>query len=68
MLDGTALSVANYDATLAGWSAQPNIGNNVFLGVNGLEYCQEAGRNVLVNDKFWFVIGDSKTTDPTCSN
>jgi hypothetical protein len=39
MLDGTNLSITNYDATLIGWNGLPSLQNGVTLGANGLYYC-----------------------------
>lgn len=64
MLNSTALSVANYDATLIAWQQQ-NVKTNVTLGATGLKYCQsEAARTSLINDAQWTINGDSK--DPAC--
>ena len=41
MLDGTAMSVANYDATLIGWEDGPKQ-NSVVLGASGLFYSNAA--------------------------
>ena len=38
MLDGSAISTANYDAILQGWAAQ-TVQNNINLGAGGLFYC-----------------------------
>ena len=50
MLDDTALSVANYDATLIGWENGPKQ-NDVVLGASGLFYSNTAvaARNVLTD-------------------
>ena len=50
MLDDTALSVANYDATLIGWE-NGSQQNNVVLGASGLFYSNNAvaARNVLTD-------------------
>src|SRR5699024_175293 len=39
MFDNSALSIANYDATLIGWAAQ-SVQSDVILGAHGLKYCQ----------------------------
>jgi surface protein len=58
MLDGSGLSVDNYDNTLTGWAYQiPNIG--VDLGAAGLEYCNaSAERQILMRDYNWTISGD----------
>ena len=38
MLDGSALSVDNYDATLNGWAGLPVWQPSIFLGADGLHY------------------------------
>ena len=70
MLNGTALSIENYDSTLIGWANQGiasktakinTINTGVPLGSSGLEYCNaEAERTVLVNTHGWTITGDSK--------
>lgn len=55
MLDGTALSVANYDSTLIAWSSQA-VKPNVALGALGLKYCAAAiQRNSLISSKTWTI-------------
>lgn len=58
MLDNTAMTVANYDATLIGWEAQsPPVG--LSLGANNLEYCLgETARNDLISTFGWTINGD----------
>ena len=59
MLDDSALSVANYDATLDGWSDGPKQ-QNVTLGANNLQYYdtyQIGGRNILIQYG-WNIVGD----------
>ncbi|MFD1628742.1 BspA family leucine-rich repeat surface protein [Pseudopedobacter beijingensis] len=61
MLDYSALSKANYDATLIGWASQPTLNNNVKLGAEGLTYC--LGRNAhtdLENNYQWVISGDTE--------
>ena len=62
MLDNTALSVNNYNLTLNGWSSQ-QVQSNVILGAQGLEYSSvgETGRNKLINDYEWNILGDSNS-------
>lgn len=64
MLDNTALSVANYDATLKGFAAGTVTGRT--LGANGLKYCSALNeRNLLtlsvLNNKNWTITGDFVT-------
>ncbi len=65
MLDFTALSVENYDATLQGWAAQsPNLQDNVEVGVQGLEYCQSStARQFLIDVHGWNFVGDQRASD-----
>ncbi len=58
MLVGSGLSVGNYDATLAGWSAQ-NVRNDISLTATGLEYCDEASRDILTDTYGWRIFGDA---------
>ena len=59
MLNNTALSVENYNATLNGWSSQ-TVQSNVILGVEGLEYSSAGvpGRNTLEDTYNWTIAGD----------
>jgi surface protein len=51
MLDGTALSVANYDATLIGWSQKTPIRASITMGALGLKYsaAAQSARDLLTN-------------------
>ena len=63
MLDTSGIDLANYDATLIGWAANPNIASNVTIGVDLLEYCAgESARNDLINNKGWTFDLDTKVT------
>ncbi|WP_338763754.1 BspA family leucine-rich repeat surface protein [Bernardetia sp. ABR2-2B] len=67
MLDNTALSVNNYDATLTGWSSQTLISGRT-LGAVGLNYCNAVvERNILINPATnnWTITGDALAS-PTC--
>ena len=60
MLQQTALSTANYDATLIGWATQ-NVNSGIELGATGLNYClSETARNTLTSTpNNWTIIGDN---------
>ncbi len=63
MLNYTSLSTANYDATLIGWEGQSGTPSNIFLGAQGLTYCNgENARMSLMNTNTykWTINGDSK--------
>ncbi len=58
MLDNTAVSTANYEATLNGWAPQ-TVQPNVLLGAAGLIYCDATGRDILTNTpNNWTINGD----------
>src|SRR5690606_23987261 len=61
MLNGSGLSMSQYDATLTGWAAQ-QVQNGITLGADGLEYCAEEPRNDLINNAGWTIIGDAQAT------
>ncbi|MFZ1808692.1 MAG: BspA family leucine-rich repeat surface protein [Cyclobacteriaceae bacterium] len=62
MLNSTALSTANYDATLIGWQALPSLQSGVALGANTLTYCAgESARASLIAANLWVISGDSKS-------
>lgn len=57
MLDNTALTTANYDATLTGWSALSSLKNNVSLGASGLTYCASStDRAAIIAAYSWTII------------
>jgi len=59
MLEGSGLSVENYDATLIGWENQM-VQSDVELGALGLEYCDgAAARQSLIDIDGWVITGDS---------
>jgi len=68
MFTGSGLSQENYETTLQGWATldagETRIPQNVNLGANGLEYCDETARNGLINEYGWMITGDVQ--DPTC--
>ncbi|CAL2078467.1 conserved protein of unknown function precursor containing a type A C-terminal secretion signal [Tenacibaculum sp. 190524A02b] len=56
MLNGTGLSVVNYDATLQGWVTNPNTPNDKALGASGLQYCfAEPAKIILELNKNWTI-------------
>ena len=58
MLNNSGLSQQNYDNTLIGWAAQ-TVQSDVYLGANGLTYCEaEADRQSLIDDDSWDITGD----------
>jgi hypothetical protein len=63
MLDQTALSVDNYDATLVGWEDGPKQ-NNVVLGASGLRFSGFGGSALtsLICNSYWQISGDSLFT------
>jgi surface protein len=68
MLDGTALSITNYNALLIGWAAQ-NVQSGVTLGADGLTYTQpaRAAHNTLTSaPKNWTINGDTYLPPPIC--
>ena len=63
MLRGTALSTANYDALLQGWSTIDNdetaLRSGVIFGANNLTYCATAARNSLSSAPTSWAITDN---------
>lgn len=70
MLDRTAISVKNYDATLEGWSkldeGEARIPLNIDFGANNLMYCNEKARNNLIRIYNWDITDAGEAAD--CSN
>ena len=64
MLDGTILSVENYESTLNGWAANSLTPNNVVLE-NNLDYCDDSGRKILL-DKGWTIRQDKQLDAAEC--
>ncbi|MEP0366459.1 MAG: LamG-like jellyroll fold domain-containing protein [Cyclobacteriaceae bacterium] len=71
MLDNSGLSVANYDAALAGWSTleggEAQIPTTITLGAIGMEYSASGltSRDALTNSpNFWTISGDSQEVLP----
>lgn len=64
MLDGTSLSIDNYDATLVAW-AEKSLQNDVRIGVDGLNYCTlgENARQSIIDNHNWIFEGDTKNAD-----
>ncbi|MEM1328611.1 MAG: BspA family leucine-rich repeat surface protein [Bacteroidota bacterium] len=59
MFNNSGIDKANYDATLIGWAANPNIASNIVLGAEGLTFCAgAAARTDLINNKGWTFEGD----------
>ncbi|MEP2024663.1 BspA family leucine-rich repeat surface protein [Reichenbachiella sp.] len=55
MLDYSAISEANYDATLIAWAALPSVQSGVELGASGLTYCAgSSARDDLIGDGWTF--------------
>ncbi|MEL7147322.1 MAG: BspA family leucine-rich repeat surface protein, partial [Bacteroidota bacterium] len=60
-VSGTALSVANYDALLAGWAALPTVPDGLSMNATGLEYSTDGqvDRDLLTNaPNNWTITGD----------
>ena len=66
MLDGSALSVANYDDTLIGWEDGPKQ-QNVTLGASGLSFSSlgSNARDLLNCFSYWQFSGDSPVLVPS---
>jgi surface protein len=63
MFEGTSISIANYDSTLTGWSAQSLQSGITFSG-GGSQYCQgEDARQKLIDDFGWNITDGGKATD-----
>lgn len=64
MLVESALSVANYDATLMGWASK-NVKPNVPLGAYPLKYCLGAAARTQLVSKGWVITGDMSLVPQT---
>ncbi|MBK8145318.1 MAG: BspA family leucine-rich repeat surface protein [Bacteroidetes bacterium] len=68
MLSFCGMDCANYSATLAGWSANPNIQTGLNLGANNLQYGLNVQneRNYLTITKGWTISGDAPNNTICC--
>ncbi|BFP42072.1 hypothetical protein FGF1_29170 [Flavobacteriaceae bacterium GF1] len=67
MLNGSGLSIANWDATLIGWHRQgfTNTTNTPTIGADGLMYCAAIAQRTELKSRGFNIIGDSaETTEP----
>jgi surface protein len=65
ILDESAMSLENYDATLVGWAAQSGLQNGVSLGATNLTFCDGAdARQKLIDQYGWTLKGDT----PACES
>lgn len=56
LLNGSNLSVENYDATLQAWSQLPGLQNDITLDANTINYCNSAdARDLLINTYNWTI-------------
>jgi hypothetical protein len=62
MLSNSGLSKTNYDNTLIGWAANPNLASgNITIGADNLRYCAgAAARTSIINTKGWTFDGDTE--------
>ncbi len=63
MLDNADLSVANYDATLAGWVALSTVPTDIEFGAKAQQYCNDTSHHFLTNEKGWGITGDSQANN-----
>ena len=61
MLSNSGLSPANYDATLMKWSNQPNLKTSRAFTAANVQYCDEAGRQKLIDDFGWQITDGGKS-------
>ena len=68
MLNNCGLSVSNYDAILNGWANGGYAPNGITLGADGLFYDSVGltGRNMLIGDYEWIILGDQPVVPPIC--
>ncbi|MFC4219853.1 BspA family leucine-rich repeat surface protein [Flagellimonas marina] len=64
MFNNSGMSPENYGATLVGWHNNINTPQNIELGAEGIEYCEDdnavvTARSGLITDFGWTINGDS---------
>ncbi|RJE72804.1 BspA family leucine-rich repeat surface protein [Reichenbachiella sp. MSK19-1] len=74
MLSGTGLSAQNYKQTLAGWSTldtdngETSVPTDIYLGAEGLRYCDDTDRNILIDTYSWTIDGDGEAENGIVPN
>ncbi|WP_010252670.1 BspA family leucine-rich repeat surface protein [Myroides injenensis] len=63
MFNNSGMSIADYDATLIGWSELSSIPSDITLGAKGLKYCAASSAREKLKEKNWNFVGDSKLGD-----
>jgi hypothetical protein len=63
MFNNSGLTRTNYESTLLGWSQSNNTPNGITLGAENIKYCDESGRNALINQFNWVIEKDLKSCD-----
>lgn len=64
MLDGTILSILNYDRTLIAWKNLGTLQQNVSLGAGGLNFCQSAtARQRIIETYNWNIFDDMQSAE-----
>ncbi|TRX58666.1 BspA family leucine-rich repeat surface protein [Fulvivirga sp. M361] len=66
MLRDSGLSIANYDATLQGWSQLPIVQSGVRLGAFGLVYCDIGEAAIAVLETKGWIVGGRKGLGAEC--
>ncbi|UII27201.1 BspA family leucine-rich repeat surface protein [Fulvivirga maritima] len=68
LLEGSNMSIDNYSQTLIGWYANPNLRDDVVLGVADLKYCETgaAARTGLIQ-RGWTFDGDIRASQEECN-
>ncbi len=63
MLQSTAISCENYNATLEGWANNLATPSNLKLGAQGLKYGNISAHQKLITEKGWTITGDTYSAD-----
>jgi photosystem II stability/assembly factor-like uncharacterized protein len=68
MLDNSGMDISNYDSILNGWATGLPVPTGITLGAYGIYYDATGllGRNALINNYGWTIIGDIYSPLPIC--
>lgn len=64
--EGSGIDAGNYDSALAAWSSL-SVQSGLYFRAKGLEYCDERGRNEMIQNHNWTFDGDAQFCETGCT-